>query len=114
MCACVLAWSRSRSLAFARQTALADSEIAVHEIVAILLGIRITESQLVTHLMHDRGEQIDVARRITGGIRVAARDRDYTSKAGVRRRVGIDEPALALSTTVNQYAIAGGFAQVRV
>ena len=110
----VLTRSRIRCLTLARDAALADSQVAVHEIVAILLGVRIVEAQLVTHLMHDRREQIDVAGRITGGIRVAARDRDYTSKAGVRRRVGIDEPALALSTTVNQYAIAGGFTEISV
>jgi len=52
---------------------LADSQVAVHEIVAILLGIQIVEAQLVTHLMHDCREQIDVTRRRVLRVRIEPR-----------------------------------------
>src|SRR6266700_2133179 len=38
-------------LTFAREPTLAHGQVAVHEVVAILLGVQILESQLVTHLM---------------------------------------------------------------
>ena len=62
-------------LTLAWDSPLANSQVAVHEIVAILLGVRIIESQLVTHLMHDGRQQIDVTRWRVSRVRIEARCR---------------------------------------
>src|SRR5258706_1706687 len=100
-----------RGLSRSRQATLADSEIAVHQIVAIPLLIRIIESELVTHLMLDRGKQIHVARGRAGWIRIKTSCGSSVSEILIG---GADEPALAAGIAINQHEVPICFAQIRV
>src|SRR5437870_9885680 len=93
---------RPRCLALTWNSALTDSQVTVHEIVAILLSVQIIESQLMTHLMLDRCEQIDVARRRARRIGIASRRGDNVTKAQIGRWPVVDKPTLTLCFAVNQ------------
>src|SRR5438093_3873322 len=110
----ILARSCVASLTLSRQTTLADSQIAVHEIFALLLSVRIIESQLVTHLMLDCGQQIDMTGRSLRRVSVQASRRKCAIKVAIRERIRIDEPATASSIAVNQDAITLRFAKIRI
>src|SRR6266567_7622365 len=53
ICSLILTW----------QPALADGQVTVHQVVAISLDVRVRETELVAHLVFDRGQQIDVTCR---------------------------------------------------
>src|SRR5260221_13842124 len=100
-----------RGLSRSRQATLADGEIAIHQIIAILLGVRVIKSQLVTHLMLDRGKQIHVARWRAGWSRIKTSCGSSVSEILIG---GADEPALAAGIAINQHEVPICFAQIRV
>ena len=53
---------RAEGLTFSREPPLTHGQVAVHQVVSILFIIRITETELVAHLVFDGRQQIDVTR----------------------------------------------------
>ena len=75
--------------------------------------IRIIKTQLVTHLMLDGGEQVEMARGRAQRIGIAPRGRDRATEEQVTRRIGADVPALAAGVPINLDVAVAGFAEIR-
>ena len=62
----------SSRVALGGNAALAIGEEAIHHLVAVLRVVGIGQTQGMTHLVHDRGEQIHAASRRAGWLGIAA------------------------------------------
>jgi hypothetical protein len=82
-------------LAGARQPPLAVDEVAVHQAVAARERIAVGEAELMPELVQDGGEQVDVAGRHGGRIRLQPRRAQRMAELRIVHRRGVDIPAVA-------------------
>jgi hypothetical protein len=66
----------------------------------------------VTHLVHDRGKQINSAGGRGRGIGITARRGDVLCEEIIALQAGFDEPAIAGSIAADADVIALGFAKL--
>ena len=104
----------SPRLIFGRQTALTLRQVAVHQAISILFEIGIAQTKRVTHLVHDRGEQIDATGRCARRIGVAAREGSFVREERIALPACVNEPAVAARVVAYADVSAACFAQMKI
>ena len=82
-----------------RKPALADSERVGHHVVRVHMVV--VEPEHMTHLVHQRGEQVHVTGGHAGRVGLQMRGGDDMPELEIVARGGVDEPAVAGAVVVD-------------